>query len=275
MGVSLGRVLSAIATTGWANGLLLYPSRFEIDTDARRRTIQYKNGTLELWTLRSPRLADREPECFVLTFAGNGDRAERCVPGEADSWKDVAAEVWGVNYPGYGGSSGQARLADIPAAALLAYDAIKTEAGSRPVFVSGCSMGTTAALYVAANRPVAGVILRSPPPLRSLILGRHGWWNLWIAAGIIAWQIPRELDSLANAAKVRVPGIFILTQQDEIVPMAYQENVLRAYSRRTYVVHLEGGHNERLSGMAVLEYDNAIRWLRAEGSSNSRSSPEK
>lgn len=267
MGVPLGRVLSAIATTGWANGLLLYPSRFEIQTDAHRKAIKVKNGELELWTLRSPRYADREPEYFILTFIGNGDRAERCVPVEADAWKESAAEVWGVNYPGYGGSSGQARLADIPGAALLAYDAIKCEAGNRPIFVSGCSMGTTAALYVAANRPVAGVILRSPPPLRNLILGRHGWWNLWIAAGIIALQIPRELDCLANATKVRVPAVFILTQKDEIVPLSYQEDVLKAYSGSTRVVNLEGGHNDRLSGMSIVDYEDALRWLRAGGSS--------
>ena len=268
MGVPIGRVLSAIVSTGWANGLLLYPSRFEIQTDARRKAIKVKNGELELWTLRSPQYADREPDCFVLTFMGNGDRAERCVPVEADAWKESAAEVWGVNYPGYGGSSGQARLADIPSAALLAYDGIKSEAGSRPVFVSGCSMGTTAALYVAANRPVAGLILRSPPPLRNLILGRHGWWNLWIAAGIIALQIPRELDSLANAAKVHVPAVFVLTQQDEIVPLSYQEDVMKAYSGSTRIVNLDGGHNDRLSGVSVLAYENALRWLVAPNSAD-------
>ena len=50
--------------------------------------------------------------------------------------------------------------------------------------------------HVAANRPVAAIVLQNPPPLRQLILGHYGWWNLWLIATPVALGVPSELDSL-------------------------------------------------------------------------------
>src|SRR5213076_1731280 len=112
-------------------------------------------------------------------------------------------EVWGVNYPGFGGSSGPARLARIGPASLAAYDELRKVAGTRPIFVFGASLGSTADLHIAAQRPVAGLILHNPPAIRQMILRQFGWWNLWLLAGPLALQIPRELDSIANARASR------------------------------------------------------------------------
>ena len=83
-------------------------------------------------------------------------------------------------------------------------------AQGKRIFVTGRSLGTAAALYVAAHRPVAGLVLQNPPPLQSLILRRHGWWNLWLLAGPIAMQVPADLNSLRNAPKVTAPAVFVL-----------------------------------------------------------------
>jgi hypothetical protein len=223
--------LAALAATGCADGLLLYPSRDPLETRAARKVVGFEGGDLELWTFRTPASLGKGPEFYVLSFIGNGDRAERWSVVEAESWGPRPAEVWAVNYPGFGGSSGSAYLSRIPGSALAAFDEMKKVAGGRPIFVSGNSLGTAAALYVAANRSVDGVVLRNPPPLRSLILGRYGWWNLWIAAGIIALQVPSELDSLDNGARVRAPAVFVLSSNDQTVPPDYQQDVVDVYER--------------------------------------------
>ena len=97
-----------------------------------------------------------------------------------------------MNYPGFGGSTGPARLARLGPAALTAFDAVKHAAGDRPVVVFGASLGTTTALHIAAHRPVAGLILHNPPALRQIILRQFGWWNLWLLAGPLARKIPRR-----------------------------------------------------------------------------------
>jgi hypothetical protein len=217
--------------TGCADKLILFPSREPIrDTAARRLQVAGPVGGLDIWTMPSLGAANHEPTAFVLAFIGNASRAEWDAEQVAEQWGDRPVEVWAVNYPGYGQSEGSAKLASIAPAALSAYDAIKAHAGNRPVFVAGRSIGTTAALYVAAHRPVAGVILHSPPPLRSLIIGQFGWWNLWLAAIPVSLGVPADLDSIANARRVNAPAIFIITGADRLVPPSYQQQIVDAYA---------------------------------------------
>jgi len=40
-------------------------------------------------------------------------------------------------------------------------------------------------------------------PLKQLIVGEYGWWNLWLAAKPVAWQLPNSLDSIENAKRAK------------------------------------------------------------------------
>jgi len=238
-------VVSMMLGCGLTSRLLLYPPTGALpDTrGATRMTLPSAHGDIEVWRARSARVT-YEPEAYVLRFYGNADRADNWAGDEARALP-FAGELWGVNYPGYGGSGGSASLRGVADSALIAYDALKKQAGNRPILVFGTSMGTTAALHVAANRPVAGLLLQNPPPLRQLIRGRYGWWNLWLLAVPIAWGVPSDLDSLENAAKVRAPAVFVLSANDEVVPHDYALEVRDAYAgpKKTFVV--EGAkHND-------------------------------
>src|SRR5437667_2413010 len=204
--------------------LILFPSSNPIDAHgAIRKTIPFENGQLELWTAKS-RLAEKNgrPEVYVLRFYGNADRGERWVRAEAESWNERAIEIWGMNYPGFGGSTGPARLKRIAPAALTAFDTLRSETAESPIVIFGASIGATPALYIATQRPVGGLVLHNPPALRQIILYHHGWWNLWLLAGPVAAQIPRELDSVRNSKAVHAPAIFLLAERDEIVAPRFQ-----------------------------------------------------
>src|SRR5262249_60391772 len=58
---------------------------------------------------------------------------------------DSAVEIWGMNYPGFGGSTGPARLARIGPAAVAAFDVLRREAAGAPIVAYGASIGATAA----------------------------------------------------------------------------------------------------------------------------------
>src|SRR2546430_5053123 len=197
--------------------LILFPTKAPIDAgEAARKMVPFQNGELEVWTAKSYRAKQQAgADIYVSRFYGNADRADRWVAAEAEEWNGRAVEIWGMNYPGFGGSTGPARLSRIGPAAVAAFDELKRHAVDRPIVPFGASIGATAALYVAAHRPVAGLILHNPPPLREMILHQFGWWNLWLLAGPIALQIPRELDSIANAKTIRAPAIFLLAEKDE------------------------------------------------------------
>ncbi len=250
--------------------LVLFPTTAPINAGgAVRKNIPFENGQLEVWTAQS-RLARSKgnADISVLRFYGNADRAEHAAAGKAKMWNDRAVEIWGVNYPGFGGSTGPARLSKIGPAALAAFDELKHHAADRPIVLFGESLGATAALHVAAQRPVAGLILHNPPPLREMILRRFGWWNLWLLAGPVALQIPKDLDSITNAKAIHTPAIFLLAEKDEVVPSRYHRLVVDAYAGEKRVISLHGAyHNDPIEGTALADLNNALGWLLAKTSS--------
>jgi pimeloyl-ACP methyl ester carboxylesterase len=244
--------------------LILFPTKAPIDTGgAVRKTLPFQNGELELWTAVSHQAKKQgRPDIYVLRFYGNADRADRWAADEAEEWNGRAVEIWGMNYPGFGGSTGPARLSRIGPAALTAFDELKRHAAGRPIVLFGASLGATAALHVAAHRPVAGLILHNPPPLRQMILRQFGWWNLWLLAGPIALQIPRDLDGVANAKAIHAPAIFLLAEKDEIVAPRYHRLVVDAYAGEKRVISLrDAHHNTPIEDAGLADLFHALDWL--------------
>jgi len=247
-----------------ADHLILFPTTAPINADgAVRKTIPFQSGELELWTAISRRAQQNgRMDTYVLRFYGNADRAERWVSSEADEWDDRAVEIWGMNYPGFGGSTGPARLSRIGPAALTAFDELQRHANGQPVVLYGASLGASAALHIAAHRPAGGLILHNPPPLRQMILRQFGWWNLWLLAGPIALQIPRDLDSVSNAKAIHVPAIFLLADKDEVVAPRFHRVVVEAYAGEKRVISLPGAyHNDPVEGAALADLNRTLDWL--------------
>ena len=246
--------------------LVLFPTRAPTPhAGAKRESLPFRDGALELWTARSRPASTGRAEVYVLRFYGNADRADPNVGREiVEQWSRRDTVLWGVNYPGYGGSDGAAHLESIGPAALAAYDALRREAGpDRPILVFGTSLGTTAALHVAAQRPdLAGLILQNPPPIRQIILKGYGWWNLWLLAGPLAMHVPAALDSVANARAAHGRGVFLLAERDEMVAPKYQRLVVEAYAGEKRVVTPAGAqHNSPIEGQARTDFEGAVGWL--------------
>lgn len=244
--------------------LILFPTTVSIEAHgAARKTIPFQNGQLELWTAqsRSSKGKGRADVC-ILRFYGNADRADRWVAAEAEMWDERAVEIWGMNYPGFGGSTAPARLSRIGPAALVAFDELRHHAEGKPIVLFGASLGSAAALHVAAHRETAGLILHNPPALREMILRQFGWWNLWLLAGPVAAQIPKDLDSIDNAKRAHAPAIFLLAEKDEIVAPRFHRLIVDAYAGEKRVIALHGAHhNDPIEGAALADFHGALDWL--------------
>jgi uncharacterized protein len=241
-----GVAYAAFISSHAGDRLILFPQTGPVFAqDAREERIPFRHGQLEIWKARSREAA---PVAFVLRFYGNSDRADRWVASEAHSYAEHALEFWGVNYPGFGGSSGPVSLEATGAAALAAYEALEKVAGGLPIFLFGTSLGTTAALGIAAQHPVAGLVLQNPPPLPELIRGNYGWWNLWLLALPVSVQIPPTLDSRRNALSAYAPALFLTSENDEIVPPRFQQMLFDAYAGPKVRFLLSGArHNDAVA----------------------------
>ena len=265
--LGIGLAYFAVMSFGHlADHLILFPTRAPIDSHgAVRRTIPFENGELEIWRAQSRRAQQQgHADLFILRFYGNADRADRWAAIEAELWNDRAVEIWGMNYPGFGGSTGPARLSRIGPAALSAFDELKRHANDRPIVPFGTSIGAAAALHLTASRPggIAGVILQNPPPLREMILRQFGWWNLWLLAGPVALQMPRDLDSIINATTSRTPAIFLLAERDEVVAPRFHRLVVDAYAGEKRLIALRGAyHNDPIEGAALADLNDALGWF--------------
>lgn len=232
---------------------------------ARQRLIPFRGGQLEIFSARSPGALAAQPRAYVLMFVGNEDRADPYPVPVAAEFGDRPVEVWAVNYPGFGGSSGPPYLNRLGPAALAAYDALAAEANGKPIVVRGASLGSLGALCIAARRPVAGLFIHNPPPLPQLIRGRHGWWNLWLLALPVSLSIPTEIDSVANARRATAPVTFLTSDEDQVVPPAYQQLVFDAYAGPRQIIHIAHGlHNSPMTPQALTELRAAdeILWTR-------------
>lgn len=246
-----------------ADHLVLRPTRHKIRTVGKRRhLLNFAGGHLELWSHQAEANGIREAEVVVLKFPGTGGRAERASDHPADCWTRVAVEVWAVNPPGYGGSSGRASLRKIAPMAAAAYDHCRRIAAGRPLIVTGNSLGTASALLVAATRAVDGLLLRNPPPISRLIVGRYSGWHLRWGAQLIAGQIPPELDSIANASQCDAPVVFVTSGQDRTVPPAYQQMIFDAYrGQKRQLTVAEAGHACPVASDQQQQYATLLHWL--------------
>lgn len=259
-----------------ADRLILCPTTHWIPVDGKsRRTLVVEDDQIEIWTHRVRAEHTDDVAVFVLKLVGAGGRAERATDQPASFWPDVRAEIWAANPPGYGGSSGRASLQKLPAVATVVYDQLIERAAGRPIVVLGSSLGGVSALYLAAVRPIAGLVVRNAPPLREVILGRFGWWNLNIGARLIARQVPQELCCIRNARRASAPAIFVTSKRDRIVPARHQRLAIDAYAgdKRTLVLP-NADHTTPMTEDEAEQYASLQNWLweRVKGNAAQRQS---
>lgn len=240
--------------------LVLHPSRDPLPLEDKiAELMPYGQHKLEVLKMR---FGSGEPQAYILKFGGNGSRAERAEAHPGEIWPHLNAEIWAVNYPGYGNSTGRASLRRMVESSDSIYQYMATVARGKPIIVTGNSIGTTCALYLAARRPIAGIMLRNPPPLKQLIVGEHGWWNLWLGARVVAAGVPAALDSIANARLAHVPAVFLMSGRDRVVPPRYQQLIHNAYAGpKQIVLDPEADHSTILAKEVEAEYLAALEWL--------------
>jgi fermentation-respiration switch protein FrsA (DUF1100 family) len=105
-------------------------------------------------------------------------------------------------------------------------------------------------------------VLEKPPDLGPLIVGEHGWWNLWLIALPVAWLLPDAVDSEANAAALGdVPALFLVAKDDTVVPRRYALRVFESYAGPKRLVESPGGHGDAVTPLGTPGLVDGLRWL--------------
>lgn len=173
----------------------------------------------------------------VLYFHGNAGslriRAARLSALTSDGTGLVA-----LSYRGFGGSTGSPTEDGLIRDATTAYRFAAERYGANRIVLWGESLGTGVAVAIAAEHPVAGVILESP------------FTSTAEVAAAIYWFMPVRLlmkdqfHSDERIARVTAPVLIMHGERDATVPIGYGEELFGMITApKQFVRFPEGAHN--------------------------------
>jgi pimeloyl-ACP methyl ester carboxylesterase len=192
--------------------------------------IDAADGTrLHAWHVRGTGAAS-----VVMYFGGNAEEVSWMMDDAARRTPEVSWLL--VDYRGYGASSGSPSEKALVADALGWYDRFSTQ--YKNIYAFGRSLGSGVAVQLAAQRPIAGVVLVAP--FDSLVeVGKHYYPFL-----PVKWMLRHRFDSVALAPKIAAPLLCVVATRDEIIPAVHSKRLYDAWGGPKTLVELVGaGHN--------------------------------
>lgn len=144
-----------------------------------------------------------------------------------------------VNYRGYGRSTGTPSQEALLEDALAVYDQAVAATGG-PGVVMGRSLGAGMAARVAANRPVAGVVLVTPYDSLLNVAKEHYPFMP------VTWLLKEPYDAVPDAMRATAPMIAFTANLDSVISPERGRALFDAWkgTDKTFVRVPSAGHND-------------------------------
>jgi pimeloyl-ACP methyl ester carboxylesterase len=196
-------------------GVRLAPGVEEVELRADDGTL------LHGWFARPADAAPRAP--LIIYFGGNAEEV---------SWMlDAAPRMPGhaflaINYRGYGRSEGRPGERELFADALVVhrYAVSRADVDGEAIHAFGRSLGSGVAVHLAAERPLAGVVLVTP--FDSLTAVAQSLFPFLP----VQWMLRHPFDSLARAPSIHVPLLTVAAGRDRVVPPVHAARLHAAWA---------------------------------------------
>ncbi len=174
----------------------------------------------------------------VLYFHGNGD----FLAGFFGRFRDIIADGTGVvalSFRGYAGSSGKPSEQGLLQDAAAAYAFTTARYNANKIVVWGFSLGSGVAVALAAEQPVAKLILEAPYSSVADVAASL----LPIFPVRLVMRDPFRSDQ--RIALVKVPLLIMHGAHDQAIPIAFGERLFAlAREPKQFLRFPEGGHND-------------------------------
>lgn len=234
--MTIGRVIALVSALGLAglmapmvmrsltDSLLFYPEPGQWRTPAALGLV-YEEIWLEVAgdRIQAWWVAPDASGPAVVMFHGNGGTIADRLENVAELHARFGVSVLQVEYPGYGDSGGRPAEDSLYATGEVALTEARRLAGDRPLILFGRSLGGAVAVHLAAGERVAGLVVESTFTSLGDMADATG---IPLARYLVAYRF----DSLAKAAAVRDPVLFVHGDRDEIVPYEMSGRLLAAAS---------------------------------------------
>src|SRR5436305_2376080 len=154
-----------------------------------------------------------------------------------DQLKQSGLGILAIDWRGYGGSTGQPTELGVRADARAGFDFIRRAAPESRIAVFGESFGTSPAVALAHDRPVAGILVNAPyASVRPL-------FELRGPPIPYRWLLIDQFDSAALVGTVGVPVMILHGTADPNVPVEEARRLYAAAREPKSMIEVEGaGH---------------------------------
>jgi hypothetical protein len=189
--------------------------------------------TLRGWLVK-PAVTGKTP--LIIYFGGNAEEVSWLI-SEAQRFKGWAVCL--MNYRGYGLSEGSPGEKELYSDALAIYDYCvkRSDIDNQRIVVTGRSIGTGVATYLAQNRAVRGAILICP--FDSLVsVGKKHYPFLPVSL-----LLKHRFDSASRAPTIKTPLLALIAANDEIIPRESSQRLIEQWGGPHSVKIIEGSHN--------------------------------
>jgi uncharacterized protein len=166
----------------------------------------------------------------------------------ADRFRELTADGSGLvalSYRGYGGSSGAPTEAGLIDDGLAAYAFAAARYPAERIVLWGESLGSGVAVALAAEKPVARVVLQSPFTSAADIAARRYWFVP------VRLLMKDQYRSDLRIGKVTAPVLVLHGDRDDIVPIALGERLYELINAPKRLVRFPGGGHNDLGARAV------------------------
>ena len=174
---------------------------------------------------------------LILYFGGNAEEVSWMIDA-------VLAQAPGsswllMDYRGYGQSAGSPSEKALVADALALYDHAAQLPGVDPsrIYAFGRSLGGGVAVALAAERPLAGLVLVTPFDSLAAVAKRYYWFVP------VDWMLKHRFDSIALAPQLQTPLLCLIAERDEVIPAAHGERLCDAWGGPKRKVLLPGANH--------------------------------
>ena len=172
---------------------------------------------------------------FTLLYShGNGEDIGDDLP-VLEEFRRAGFAVFAYDYNGYGQSEGRPSEAAVYRNVEAAFDYLTGTLHVPPenIIAFGHSLGAAAAIHLAANHPVAGLIAQAPFLSAFRVLTR---------VQLLPWD---KFNNARAIRRVHCPVLIAQGRRDEVIPVWQGERIFRLANPPKWQVWLDGaGHND-------------------------------
>jgi uncharacterized protein len=175
----------------------------------------------------------------ILFFHGNAGNISHRLEKLA-CFQELGADVFIIDYRGYGRSTGAPSEQGTYRDARAAYEYLTQERNISPsrIVLYGESLGSAVAVELATKTPVGGLIIEEPFTSTADV-GRRLFPFL-----PVGWLVQNKYDSIHKIGHIKASLLIFHSRNDEMFPYSFAERLLAAAPEPKRLVALSGSHND-------------------------------